>query len=100
MAWRSPSAASAKGMRSSPSYSRTRSRSASAGCRSRSANALRYSSAVTGERVLFLFIDGVGLAQASPANPLATLPTPALRALLGGPLTLEALGERPDFLLS
>ena len=53
-----------------------------------------------GERVLFLFIDGVGLAAASPANPLATLSTPHLRALLGGPLTLEAVAERPGFLLS
>ncbi len=52
------------------------------------------------ERILFLFVDGVGLAAASPANPLATLPTPALRALLGGPLTVESLGRRDGFLLS
>jgi len=42
----------------------------------------------------------VGLAPASPTNPLATLPTPSLRALLGGPLTLESVGERPGVLLA
>lgn len=46
--------------------------------------------------ILFLFVDGVGLAPASATNPLATLPTPALRSLLGGPLTTEQAqcGER------
>lgn len=52
-----------------------------------------------GERILFLFVDGVGLAPAGPHNPLSTLPTPALRALLGGPLTSEAAQERPGLLL-
>jgi 2,3-bisphosphoglycerate-independent phosphoglycerate mutase len=39
--------------------------------------------------LIFIFLDGVGLAPASPDNPLADAPTPALRSLLGGPLTLE-----------
>lgn len=39
--------------------------------------------------LIFIFIDGVGLAPAGPDNPLATADTPALRALLGGPLTIE-----------
>lgn len=40
-------------------------------------------------RVLFIFLDGVGLAPAGPDNPLSTVPMPRLRALLGGPLTVE-----------
>lgn len=40
-------------------------------------------------RVLLLFVDGVGLAPASESNPLATVPTPAISTLLGGPLTEE-----------
>jgi hypothetical protein len=43
------------------------------------------------DRILFLFVDGVGLAPASAENPLATLPTPHLRRLLGGPLTVEQI---------
>jgi hypothetical protein len=39
--------------------------------------------------LIFIFIDGVGLAPAGPDNPLATANTPALRALLAGPLTIE-----------
>jgi hypothetical protein len=38
--------------------------------------------------VIFIFIDGVGLAPAGPDNPLASAPMPALRALLGGPLAI------------
>jgi hypothetical protein len=41
--------------------------------------------------MIFIFVDGVGLAPAGPDNPLATAATPALAALLGGPLTLETL---------
>lgn len=44
-------------------------------------------------RVVFLFIDGLGLAVASGDNPLATTPTPYLdRLLCGRKLTLEAAG--------
>jgi 2,3-bisphosphoglycerate-independent phosphoglycerate mutase len=39
--------------------------------------------------LIFVFIDGVGLAPAGPDNPLTDADMPALRALLGGPLTLE-----------
>jgi hypothetical protein len=39
--------------------------------------------------LIFIFLDGVGLAPAGPDNPLSDADTPALRALLGGPLTLE-----------
>jgi hypothetical protein len=36
--------------------------------------------------VLFVFLDGVGLAPPGPDNPLSTVPMPHLRELLGGPL--------------
>lgn len=49
--------------------------------------------------IVFVFLDGVGLAPAGPANPLAAAPTPRLRALLGGPLTIEQAQRRPDLLL-
>jgi hypothetical protein len=51
-------------------------------------------------RLLFVFVDGVGLATAGPANPLAALPTPALRGLLGGPLVREAVQEGDGLLLA
>lgn len=47
------------------------------------------------DRILLLFVDGVGLAPAGPANPFATVPTPAIYRLLDGPLTLESL-RRPS----
>lgn len=40
-------------------------------------------------RVLWLFVDGVGLGAEDGDNPLVTTPTPALDALLGGSLTRE-----------
>jgi hypothetical protein len=49
--------------------------------------------------LIFIFLDGVGLAPASAGNPLASAPTPHLRALLGGPLTLEQAQARPTLLL-
>ena len=39
------------------------------------------------DRILLLFVDGVGLAPATESNPLATIAMPTLTALLGGPLT-------------
>ncbi len=39
--------------------------------------------------LIFIFLDGVGLAPAGLDNPLASADTPVLRALLGGPLTIE-----------
>lgn len=51
--------------------------------------------------ILFVFLDGVGLAPAGADNPLTDAPTPALRALLGGPLVIETarLPQRPGLLL-
>jgi 2,3-bisphosphoglycerate-independent phosphoglycerate mutase len=49
--------------------------------------------------LIFLFLDGVGLAPAGPQNPLASAPMPHTRALLGGPLTLEQAQARPALLL-
>jgi len=46
------------------------------------------------QRVLFLFLDGVGLAPAGPANPLANVPMPCLCELLGGPLVWNAVAPR------
>lgn len=50
-------------------------------------------------RVLLLFVDGIGLALAADDNPFATEPTPALRALLGGPLTVEQCRSTAGLLL-
>ncbi len=40
-------------------------------------------------RILFLFLDGVGLAPPGPDNPLSQVPMPHLWSLLGGPLILD-----------
>lgn len=47
-------------------------------------------------RVLFVFLDGVGLAPASPDNPLSQAPMPVVRELLGGPLASEAVDRVHD----
>jgi hypothetical protein len=49
--------------------------------------------------VLLLFLDGVGLAPAGPDNPLAVVEMPALRQLLGGPLTSESVQVRHELCL-
>ncbi|MBK9711207.1 MAG: metalloenzyme [Kouleothrix sp.] len=46
--------------------------------------------------LIFIFLDGVGLAPAGPDNPLTDAATPALRALLGGPLTIEQVSATKD----
>jgi hypothetical protein len=48
--------------------------------------------------IIFVFLDGVGLAPAGPDNPLADADTPTFRSLLGGPLTIEQtrLGRMGD----
>jgi 2,3-bisphosphoglycerate-independent phosphoglycerate mutase len=51
------------------------------------------------QHVLFFFIDGVGLAPASPTNPLSQRIMPFLESLLGGPFTSEQTQARPDLLL-
>ena len=50
--------------------------------------------------VLFVFLDGVGLAPAGENNPFGRVPMPHLERLLGGPLTLEqATGRRGEDLV-
>lgn len=49
--------------------------------------------------VIFVFLDGVGLAPTNDRNPLATAPMPVLHALLGGPLTSEQVQQRSALLL-
>src|SRR5438094_3390736 len=49
--------------------------------------------------IIFIFIDGVGLAPAGPDNPLTEANTPALRALLGGPMTIERVRRGDAFVL-
>lgn len=44
-------------------------------------------------RVLFIFLDGVGLAPAGEGNPFSQVPMPHLHRLLGGPLVLERAQE-------
>ena len=39
-------------------------------------------------RILFIFLDGVGLAPSGPDNPLSQVPMPHLEDLLGGPMVL------------
>lgn len=47
--------------------------------------------------LLVLFLDGVGLGPNDPTtNPLARTPTPTLHRLLGGPLVLGGVIDRPD----
>jgi 2,3-bisphosphoglycerate-independent phosphoglycerate mutase len=48
--------------------------------------------------LIFIFLDGVGLAPAGPDNPLADAATPSLAALLGGPL-VAASAQAHDRLL-
>jgi hypothetical protein len=49
--------------------------------------------------IIFVFLDGLGLAPAASTNPLALAPTPALRGLLGGPLTSEQVQQETTLLL-
>ncbi|HSJ56537.1 MAG TPA: hypothetical protein VLC95_05125, partial [Anaerolineae bacterium] len=43
--------------------------------------------------VLFIFLDGVGLAPAGADNPLSLVPMPRLAELIGGPLVLDGTGR-------
>lgn len=48
-------------------------------------------------RVLFIFLDGVGLGEATPDNPFLFSDTPFLKDLMGGkPLTWQAIGLHND----
>lgn len=49
--------------------------------------------------IIFVFLDGIGLAPASPHNPLTLATTPVIHALLCGTLTIEHIQQRPDLLL-
>jgi 2,3-bisphosphoglycerate-independent phosphoglycerate mutase len=46
-------------------------------------------------KILFVFLDGVGLALPGPQNPFSQVPMPHLRELLGGPLVLSGSGAHP-----
>ena len=50
-------------------------------------------------RLIFIFLDGVGLAESSDSNPFATAPMPALQSLIGGPLVAGHEIDRPGLLL-
>ncbi len=49
--------------------------------------------------ILFVFIDGVGIAAAGADNPLASAAMPHIHTLLGGPLTSESIQSRDNLLL-
>jgi 2,3-bisphosphoglycerate-independent phosphoglycerate mutase len=49
--------------------------------------------------LIFIFLDGVGLAPAGPDNPLTEADTPTLRALLGGALVAGSAQARGGLLL-
>ncbi len=50
-------------------------------------------------RILFIFLDGIGLTPRSPENPMGTASMPFLHSLLGGPLCKETRGCRNAILL-
>jgi len=53
----------------------------------RSPTGLRYDEGVHGPRILFIFVDGLGLGDDDPAvNPVVRASAPVLRGLAGGPL--------------
>lgn len=49
-------------------------------------------------RILFVFLDGVGLAPPGPDNPLSLVPMPHLTDLLGGPLVLDGAAGQINIL--
>lgn len=51
-------------------------------------------------RVVFVFVDGIGLDHASDRNPFTGVPTPEIHSLLDGDLTLEQCGCSDHFLLA
>lgn len=50
-------------------------------------------------KILFIFVDGLGLAPDGEHNPFSRSSTPFLRKLLGGPFTLERVQERDGLVL-
>lgn len=55
---------------------------------------------VSPHRLLLVFADGIGLGDEVPDNPFADEPTPALRAVLGGPLTRTRVQRREGVALA
>lgn len=49
--------------------------------------------------LIFVFLDGIGLAPPGPTNPLTDAATPFLHELLGGPLTTEVVQTRAQLCL-
>ncbi len=49
-------------------------------------------------KILFIFLDGVGLAPPGPDNPLSYVPMPQLQTLLGGPLVLNGSAGQDEYL--
>lgn len=49
------------------------------------------------DRILLIFVDGVGLGPASESNPLSTVATPNLTALLGGSLTRDTCQRLSEY---
>lgn len=45
--------------------------------------------------IVFVFIDGIGLAPAAADNPFSTTPQPFIEALIGGPLVIDRVGSYP-----
>jgi 2,3-bisphosphoglycerate-independent phosphoglycerate mutase len=46
-------------------------------------------------KVIFVFLDGVGIDACKPSNPFAASDAPCLHSLIGGPLTIENVGKGP-----
>src|SRR5687767_5642081 len=55
---------------------------------------------ISPHRLLLVFADGIGLGDEVADNPFAGEPTPALRALLGGPLTRTRVQRREGVALA
>ncbi|HEU5087103.1 MAG TPA: metalloenzyme [Roseiflexaceae bacterium] len=49
-------------------------------------------------RIVFVFVDGIGLAPVGADNPLGSAAMPFTAGLLGGPLTSEQTQQRPNML--
>ena len=49
--------------------------------------------------IIFVFIDGIGLAAARSDNPFAITPMPFVAGLIGGPLLIDAVGRHRQALL-
>jgi hypothetical protein len=50
--------------------------------------------------IIFVFIDGIGLTNATAHNPFGLTPQPYLSQLVGGPLLIDHVGQYPRARLS